>query len=138
MRAEGRMPFYEPGLEELVSRSLKQQRLSFADSGSLARHVGEAEVIFVAVDTPQGEDGSADLSNVADVARGIGWALAQLESPRRKRPLVVVNKSTVPIGSGDYVSILVRDGLKEAGGGEGNFLVASNPEFLREGSVIYD
>ena len=66
------MPFYEPGLEELVSRSLKQQRLSFADSGSLARLVGEAEVIFVAVDTPQGEDGSADLSNVADVARGIG------------------------------------------------------------------
>jgi UDPglucose 6-dehydrogenase len=51
---------------------------------------------------------------------------------------VVVNKSTVPFGSGDYVSILVRDGLKEAGGGEGNFLVASNPEFLREGSVIYD
>ena len=77
------MPFYEPGLEELVSRSLKQQRLSFADSGSLARHVGEAEVIFVAVDTPQGEDGSADLSNVADVARGIGWAWARPESPRR-------------------------------------------------------
>jgi UDPglucose 6-dehydrogenase len=77
----GRMPFYEPGLEELVSRSLEQQRLSFADSGSLARHVGEAEVIFVAVDTPQGEDGSADLSNVADVARDIGWALARPESP---------------------------------------------------------
>jgi UDPglucose 6-dehydrogenase len=134
----GRMPFYEPGLEELVSRSLKQQRLSFADSGSLARHVGEAEVIFVAVDTPQGEDGSADLSNVADVARDIGWALARPESPRRKRPLVVVNKSTVPVGSGDYVSMLVREGLEEAGGGEANFLVASNPEFLREGSAIYD
>ena len=134
----GRMPFYEPGLEELVSRSLEQQRLSFADSGSLARLVGEAEVIFVAVDTPQGEDGSADLSNVADVARGIGWALARPESPRRERPLVVVNKSTVPVGSGDYVSMLVREGLEEAGGGEANFLVASNPEFLREGSAIYD
>jgi UDPglucose 6-dehydrogenase len=134
----GRMPFYEPGLEELVSRSLVQQRLSFADTGSLARLVGEAEVIFIAVDTPQGEDGSANLSNVADVARSIGWALAGPESPRRERPLVVVNKSTVPVGSGDYVSMLVREGLEEAGGGEANFLVASNPEFLREGSAIYD
>jgi UDPglucose 6-dehydrogenase len=134
----GRMPFYEPGLEELVSRSLEQQRLSFADSSSLARLVGEAEVIFVAVDTPQGGDGSADLSKVADVARGIGWALARPESPRRERPLVVVNKSTVPVGSGDYVSMLVREGLEEAGGGEANFLVTSNPEFLREGSAIYD
>jgi UDPglucose 6-dehydrogenase len=133
-----RMPFYEPGLEELVSRSLKQQRLFFADPGSLVRLVGEAEVIFIAVDTPQGEDGSADLSNVADVARGIGWALAQSEAPRRERPLVVVNKSTVPTGSGDYVSMLVREELEEAGGGEANFLVASNPEFLREGSAIYD
>src|SRR5688500_8752037 len=132
------MPFHEPGLEELVSRSLQQQRLSFADSGSLARHVGEAEVIFVAVDTPQGEDGSADLSNVADVARDIGWALARPESPRRERPLVVVNKSTVPVGSGDYVSMLVREGLEEAGCGGANVLVASNPEFLREGSAIYD
>ena len=134
----GRMPIYEPGLEELVSRSLQQQRLFFADPGSLVRLVGEAEVIFIAVDTPQGEDGSADLSNVADVARGIGWALARLESPRRERPLVVVNKSTVPVGSGDYVSMLVREGLEEAGGGEANFVVASNPEFLREGSAIYD
>ena len=134
----GRMPFYEPGLEELVSRSLQQQKLSFADPGSLVRLVGDAEVIFIAVDTPQGEDGSADLSNVADVAWSIGWALAQSEAPRRERPLVVVNKSTVPTGSGDYVSMLVREGLEEAGSGEANFLVASNPEFLREGSAIYD
>jgi UDPglucose 6-dehydrogenase len=133
-----RMPFYEPGLEELVSRSLQQQRLLFADPASLVRLVGEAEVIFIAVDTPQGEDGSADLSNVADVARGIGWALARSEAPRRECPLVVVNKSTVPTGSGDYVSMLVREGLEEAGSGEASFLVASNPEFLREGSAIYD
>jgi len=129
-----RMPFYEPGLEELVSRSLQQQRLSFADPGSLVRLVEEVEVIFIAVDTPQREDGSADLSNVADVAWGIGWALAQSQAPRRERPLVVVNKSTVPTGSGDYVSMLVREGLEEAGSGEANFLVASNPEFLREGA----
>jgi UDPglucose 6-dehydrogenase len=133
-----RMPFYEPGLEELVSRSLQQQKLSFADPGSLVRLVGEAEVIFIAVDTPQGKDGSADLSNVANVARGIGWALAQSVAPRREHPLVVVNKSTVPTGSGDYVSMLVREGLEEAGSGEANFVVASNPEFLREGSAIYD
>ena len=136
-----KMPFYEPGLEELVSRSLQQQRLFFADSGNLARLVGEAEVIFIAVDTPQGEDGSADLSNVADVARSIGWDLARPEAPRRERPLVVVNKSTVPTGSGDYVSMLVREGLEEAGGERGGaapFVVASNPEFLREGSAIYD
>jgi threonine dehydrogenase-like Zn-dependent dehydrogenase len=104
----GRMTFYEPGLEELVSQSLKQHRLSFADSGSLARLVGEAEVIFVAVDTPQGEDGSADLSNVADVARGIGWALARPESPRRKRPLVVVNKSTLTVYGGGTQSRSVQ------------------------------
>jgi UDPglucose 6-dehydrogenase len=133
-----RMPFYEPGLEELVSRSLQQQRLFFADPGSLVRLVGEAEVIFIAVDTSQGEDGSADLSNVADVARSIGRALARPEAPCRERPLVVVNKSTVPTGSGNYVSMLVREGLEEAGSGEANFLVASNPEFLREGSAIYD
>jgi UDPglucose 6-dehydrogenase len=65
------------------------------------------------------------------VARDIGWALARPESPRRERPLVVVNKSRVPVGSGDYVSMLVREGLEDAGGGEANFLVASNPEFLR-------
>jgi len=133
-----KMPFYEPGLEELVSRGLQQQRLFFADSGNLARLVGESEVLFIAVNTPQEEDGSADLSDVADVAQSIGWALARLEAPRRECPLVVVNKSTVPVGSGDYVSMLVREGLEEAGGEEANFLVASNPEFLREGSAIYD
>ena len=135
---EAKLPFYEPGLEELVSRGLQQQRLFFADPGKLARLVGESEVLFIAVGTPQGEDGSADLSSVADVAQSIGRALARLESPRRECPLVVVNKSTVPVGSGDYVSMLVREGLEEAGGEEANFLVASNPEFLREGSAIYD
>jgi UDPglucose 6-dehydrogenase len=73
------------------------------------------------------------------VARGIGWALAQSEAPRRERPLVVVNKSTVPVGSGDYVSMLIHEGIEEVrGGGVNGFLVASNPEFLREGSAIYD
>ncbi len=138
---EGRMPFYEPGLEELLSRGVREERLSFvAGPDGLAGLVGEMDVVFIAVGTPQAEDGSADLSNVGAVARGIGRALAQPEASPRERPLVVVNKSTVPVGSGDYVSVLIHEGLEEAGGkGEGSgFLVASNPEFLREGSAIYD
>jgi UDPglucose 6-dehydrogenase len=95
-------------------------------------------VVFLCVDTPQGEDGSADLSNVTEVARSIGRALPEVS---RERPLVVVNKSTVPVGGGDYVSMLIHEGLEEAGGGgerENDFLVVSNPEFLREGSAVYD
>jgi UDPglucose 6-dehydrogenase len=147
----GRVPFYEPGLSELMTRS--KERLHF--STELGPVVRNAEVIFIAVGTPQGEDGSADLSSVGAVARSIGRALAEAspgEAPletaplgappgesRRERPLVVVNKSTVPVGSGDYVSMLVRDGMEEAEGGQGvEFRVASNPEFLREGSAIYD
>ncbi|MCV5950885.1 hypothetical protein OFN94_39380, partial [Escherichia coli] len=77
--------------------------------------VRRAEVVFVAVDTPPDEDGSADLSNVAAVARSIGRALSG--AGERERPLIVVNKSTVPVGSGDYVSMLVREGAEEAGDG---------------------
>jgi UDPglucose 6-dehydrogenase len=135
---EGRMPFYEPGLKEMVSRTVHQKRLTFASSASLAWLVEEVDAIFICVDTPQGEEGSADLSSVADVARSIGRALAGASSSREP-PRVVVNKSTVPVGSGDYVSMLIREGLEEAGGeDEATFLVASNPEFLREGSAIYD
>lgn len=99
---EGRMPFYEPNLEELVSRSVQQERLSFATSDSLSRLVGEAEAIFISVDTPHGDSGSADLSSVAEVARSIGQALAQPVAPSSGQcPLLVVSKSTVPVGSGD-------------------------------------
>jgi UDPglucose 6-dehydrogenase len=97
--------------------------------------VRRADVIFIAVDTPQGEAGAADLSSVGQVARSIGRALAEAN---RDYPLVVVNKSTVPVGSGDYVSMLVNEGIEEAGGDPGGFLVVSNPEFLREGSAVYD
>ncbi len=95
----------------------------------------EAEVVFIAVDTPQGEDGSADLSSVAAVARDIGRALSRAS---RQRPLLVVNKSTVPVGSGDYVSMSIEDGAEEADVGKADFVVVSNPESSRDGSAIYD
>jgi len=138
----GRMPFYEPGLEDLVAKGVGRGRLDFAGVEGLAGLVDEADAIFISVDTPQGEDGSADLSSVAAVAREIGRTLAESQ---RTDPLIVVNKSTVPVGSGDYVSMLIRDGIEEATGegavgevGAAGFLVVSNPEFLREGSAVYD
>ena len=138
----GESPIYEPGLDEFVAKG--GDRLRFTTE--LAPVVREADVVFIAVGTPQGDDGAADLSSVGTVARGVGRALAEVAagaSPeaRRERPLVVVNKSTVPVGSGDYVSMLVQDGIDEAGeaSGEGvEFRVVSNPEFLREGSAVYD
>jgi UDPglucose 6-dehydrogenase len=129
---EGRVPIYEPGLEDMISRARK--RLSFTTE--LPEVVREADVVFVAVNTPPGEDGSADLSSVGTVARALGRALA--EEPGREKPLVIVNKSTVPAGSGDYVSMLVREGAEEVGNGHVEYRVVSNPEFLREGSAVYD
>ena len=133
---EGCISFYEPGLETLVEGGARQGRLRF--STDLASVVPEADVVLIAVDTPQGKGDTADLSSVAAVARLIGRILAQT---RREHPLVVVNKSTVPVGSGDYVSMLIREGFEEAAGTaspDEDFLLASNPEFLREGSGIHD
>ena len=137
---EGRMPIFEPGLEELVVRNVRQGQLRFTtDLPEVAR---EADILFIAVDTPQRGDGSADLSSVGDVARGIGRALAETppgaDKTRRERPLVVVNKSTVPVGSGDYVSMLIKEGATEGGSSGVSYRVVSNPEFLREGSAVYD
>jgi UDPglucose 6-dehydrogenase len=97
--------------------------------------VAGADVLFIAVGTPLGEDGGADMTSVAAVARQIGGSLVET---RRDYPLIIANKSTVPVGSADYVSMLVRQGATLAGGGEASFVVVSNPEFLREGSAIYD
>ena len=129
----GKVPIYEPGLEALISKC--GDRLRF--STELSWVARAADVVFIAVGTPQGEDGSADLSSVGDAARAVGRALAE-DADVRGAPLVVVNKSTVPVGSGDYVSMLVREGAEEAGDGGADFRVVSNPEFLREGSAIYD
>ncbi len=109
--SEGRVPIYEPGLGELVEHGLRGESLRFTTG--LAEVVWRSDVLFIAVDTPLDEYGSADLSNVAAVARAIGRALAeralaeQDEQTRRGHPFVVVNKSTVPVGSGDYVSMLI-------------------------------
>jgi UDPglucose 6-dehydrogenase len=131
---EAGLPFYEPGLLELIAKSAG--RLQFASSERLTEVVRGSDVLFVAVGTPQGSDGSADLSNVANVARAIGRALGG--STPRELPLVVVNKSTVPVGSAYYVSTLVGEGIDEAGGQGAEFRIASNPEFLREGSAVHD
>jgi UDPglucose 6-dehydrogenase len=137
---EGRMPIYEPGLEELAAEGSHRGRLSF--SSDLPKVVYGADVVFIAVDTPQGEDGSADLSSVGTVARSVGRALAEAGGGRAsgERPLVVVNKSTVPVGSGDYVSMLIQEGAADStpGGGTVHYRMVSNPEFLREGSAVYD
>ncbi len=140
----GGCPIFEPGLRELLARARKQGSLRF--SSDLARGVASAEVVFIAVGTPPQPSGDPDLSAVEAVARGIGAAL----DPGRLR--VIVNKSTVPIGSGNWVAMLVEEGIAStvvvpAGKGSGvlvegppelPFLVASNPEFLREGSAIAD
>jgi UDPglucose 6-dehydrogenase len=125
----GDVSIYEPGLEALMTRSAG--RLNFTTE--LIPMVHEAEIVFLAVGPPPDENGSADLSNVAAVARAMEWALSGMY---RGRPPIVVNKSTVPVGSGDYVSMLIRDGAEEVGG-EADFQLVSNPEFSREGSAIY-
>jgi UDPglucose 6-dehydrogenase len=121
---EGKVPIFEPGLEEMVRRNLKEKRLSFTTDLDAA--VKASQVIFIAVGTPQGEDGAADLSFVRQVARGIARAMTDYK--------VVVTKSTVPMGTGAMIRNLIREEQATAV----EFSVASNPEFLREGSAIED
>jgi UDPglucose 6-dehydrogenase len=132
---EGRIPIYEPDLKELVAECSNQGRLRFTTD--LPEVAQGADILFIAVDTPQAQDGSADLSSVGAVARGVGQALAKIGA-KRERPPVVVNKSTVPVGSGDYVSMVIEEGASEEGNGAVDYQVVSNPEFLREGSAVYD
>jgi len=117
------MPIFEPGLDSLVARNVAGRRLSFTTD--LASAVGQAEAIFIAVGTPSRRgDGHADLSYVYDAAREIAAALVG--------PVVIVTKSTVPVGTGDEVERIVRE-IAEAPA-----WVVSNPEFLREGAAIED
>ena len=121
---QGRMPIWEPGLEGLVKANVERGRLSFTTDLDAA--VKDAEAVFIAVGTPARRgDGHADLSFVFDATREIAAALT--------RPVVVVTKSTVPVGTGDAIAKI----LAEAGAPAGT-VVASNPEFLREGAAIAD
>ena len=121
---QGKIPIYEPGLEEMVRRNVAEGRLSF--STDLAGSVEKSLVVFIAVGTPQGNDGGADLSFVQEVARGIARSMKDYK--------VVVTKSTVPMGTG----AMIRNLIREEQHSPVEFSVASNPEFLREGSAIED
>jgi UDPglucose 6-dehydrogenase len=122
--AAGRMPIYEPGLEEMVARNAADGRLGFATD--LTAAVRRSEIVFIAVGTPSKKDGETDLDAVEAVAKGIGQAMV--------RHTVIVNKSTVPVGTGDFV----RDVITRHQTTPVPFDVVSNPEFLREGSAIED
>jgi UDPglucose 6-dehydrogenase len=124
---KGILPIYEPGLEEMVSRNVKSGRLHF--STSLAESIKEADVAFIAVGTPPGEDGSADLKYVLAVARGIGENMSDY--------CVIVTKSTVPVGTAAKVRAEIEKALDKRGESL-DFDVASNPEFLKEGAAIDD
>jgi UDPglucose 6-dehydrogenase len=120
-----RLPLYEPGLEELIQRGARGGRLSF--SGEIADALGSAEFVFLAVGTPPDRRGGADLTALKAAAKGIGQHLVD--------GVVVVNKSTVPIGTGDLVSEIVAASRPDEAI---TFSVVSNPEFLREGSAVND
>lgn len=127
MLKDGRIPIHEPGLDELVRRNSAAGRIVFTTNYDEA--VDHAEVIFLAVGTPPDEDGSADLTHILAAARSIG--------ERLHRPVVVVNKSTVPVGTADAVRNTIWQEL-ERRGLECDFAVVSNPEFLKEGAAIDD
>jgi len=124
----GGVPIYEPGLEDLIVRNLEAGRLRFTHQLPLG--VAHAEVLFIAVGTPPLEDGSADLRHVLAVARQVGACV--------ERSLVVVNKSTVPVGSGEAVSLALREGMQARSTNGVDVTVVSNPEFLKEGAAIED
>src|SRR5512136_981328 len=120
----GILPIYEPGLEEMVSRNVKAGRLSFTTS--YAEGVKDAEFVFIAVGTPSDVDGEADLQYVRAAAESVAEVM--------DHPLIVVNKSTVPVGTGDWVADIIKGKQKTPV----PFSVVSCPEFLREGSAITD
>jgi UDPglucose 6-dehydrogenase len=124
---EGAIPIYEPGLESMVRSNVEKKRLSF--STDISEGINGSEVIFIAVGTPPGEDGSADLKHVLNVARDIGRVI--------KSHIVVVTKSTVPVGTSEKIRSTIQDELRKRKISV-PFDMASNPEFLKEGAAIDD
>ncbi|CAM1373388.1 UDP-glucose 6-dehydrogenase [Tenacibaculum litopenaei] len=124
---EGVIPIYEPGLEAMVLKNVKNENLFFTTS--LEEAIKDAEIVFIAVGTPMGEDGSADLQYVLAVAREIGQSM--------EKRLIVVDKSTVPVGTADKVKATIFEELQKRGE-KIQFDVVSNPEFLKEGDAIND
>ena len=125
----GEVPIYEPGLAEMISRNVAKGHISFTTS--IADALSHAEIAFIAVGTPMGEDGSADLQYVLAVASDIGKHM--------QTELVVVDKSTVPVGTADKVKACIQAELdKRSDLGNISFTVVSNPEFLKEGAAIKD
>jgi UDPglucose 6-dehydrogenase len=122
---KGIMPIYEPGLEEIVERNVKAKRIFFTTD--YAQALKDAEFAFIAVGTPSGVNGEADLQYVRDVAESIAEEI--------NHPITIVNKSTVPVGTGDWVADIIR---KKRGKNALHFHLVSNPEFLREGTAISD
>jgi UDPglucose 6-dehydrogenase len=120
----GVMPIYEPGLEEMVARNADEGRLTFTSDIETA--VRKSEVIFICVGTPPKADGSTDMTQVESAARGVAAAMDRYK--------VIVNKSTVPVGTGDFVRNIIETNKRR----NVDFDVVSNPEFLREGSAIQD
>jgi len=119
----GKSTIYEPGLEELLRRNLEAGRLRFTDNYDEA--VPDADFVFITVGTPMNHDGSADLRYVEQAATSIGKAL--------RKPTIIIDKSTVPVGTGDWVADIISRNAEGV-----SFSVVSNPEFLREGSAVND
>ena len=120
----GRIPIYEAGLERIVETNMEEKRLAFTDN--LKAGIEKAQVIFIAVGTPPRKDGSADLSQVETVAKEIAEYIQDYT--------VIVNKSTVPVGTGKWVKKIIRQNSRSVS----DFDVVSNPEFLREGTALQD
>ncbi|MBZ5604431.1 MAG: UDP-glucose/GDP-mannose dehydrogenase family protein, partial [Acidobacteriia bacterium] len=129
MLENGEVPFHEPYLGELIAEA----RCNLKFTTDYAHAVPGSQVVFIAVGTPPGQNGAPDLRYLQSAARGIGEHLTENFT-------VVVNKSTVPIGSGNWVGSLVREAFEQRHGrkANGSFAVASNPEFLREGTALHD
>ena len=140
MLKRGRSPVHEPGLEEQMARAMASGLLHFSDD--LATAVQQSDIVFIAVGTPPLPSGASDTRAVAAVAEAIGAALATgpaAAAPAGSRPRLVVNKSTVPVGTGRWVQGLVQQGAMAAGASHAPAVqVVSNPEFLREGAALWD